>query len=191
MSAAITSSEVRYFDFEANFQYRAISEKLARVGRSPSKRHRPRNSQPSAHLALGQSGTITTTLHLARRREDPHPTLLTTQRRSGDLLHAVRSNKGRDSMSAPVADPNFSRLAHGRSWREQARHRFRSHHAAAATKRTSDAGVGASIAATFSASSPPTPAELRPPRATHRSQFRSRALRSIVGQPPERARTRD
>jgi len=42
MSAAITSSEVRYFDFEATLEYRAISEKPARVGRSPSKRHRRR-----------------------------------------------------------------------------------------------------------------------------------------------------
>jgi hypothetical protein len=77
-------------------------------------------------------------------------------------------------------------------WREQARHRFHGEHAAAVVKTdVRDADAGASIAATFGASSPPTPAELRPPRATHRSQFRSRALRSIVGQPPERAGTRD
>jgi len=58
VSAAITSSEVRYFDFEANFQYRAISEKLARVCRSQVSDVGAGSARLSAHLALASPARL-------------------------------------------------------------------------------------------------------------------------------------
>src|SRR5260370_15521672 len=131
-----------------------------------------------APISAGQSRTLTTTLHLARRREDPRPTLLTTQRRTATcfMLFVVTKAVTRCQHPSPIQIFRDSRIVVPSANRRVIV--FRSEQAAAALK-TDVRG-----AATFSASSPLTRAELPPPRATHRSHFRCRAPPSIVGHPP-------